>query len=233
MIHFFKSYLSNRRQSVLYKEYKTNCFYVGSGVPQGSNLGPLLFLLFINDLPHYIQNSRKLLFADDLKIFVNVKSLDDCLLLQQDLTSILKWCSRNRLEINIGKCKAMTYSRREKTYDFTYSINGISLKKLDTIKDLGVTFDSKLTFSPHVVNITNDAYRNLGFLVRTTKEFANDSTLKTLYYSYVRSKLEYASLIWNTSMKASCQKIEHVQSKFFSFLTYKLVSTRNTNLTTI
>ena len=95
------------------------------------------------------------------------------------------------------------------------------LPTLETIKDLGVLYDSKLTFDSHIDTIVNDACRNLGFIIRIGREFKQIKTLQTLFYSYVRSKLEYANLVWNPHNKIDLFKIERVQTKFLRYLTYK------------
>ena len=218
---FLASYLENRKQSVLYKEYISRQFEVRSGVPQGSNLGPLLFLIFINDLPNCIVNSNKLLFADDLKLYMEISSLEDCTKLQCDLNNVTKWCKENSLVLNINKCKTVSFTKRKNKYNYKYTIQGIQLNSSDSVKDLGVTFDPNLTFNTHIVAMKNEAYRNLGLIMRLGKDFNNLHVLKLLYFCYVRSKLEYASVIWNPQCNKYSRTIEVIQSKFLRFLVFK------------
>lgn len=221
VIRLLYSYLTNRKQSVVYKEYKSYEYSALSGVPQGSNLGPLLFLLFVNDLPDCVSDNEKLLFADDFKIYTKVNSIGDCIRLQQSLDNIANWCAINQLGVNISKCKVLSFNRNKTTHQFDYSINKIVLNRPTVVKDLGVSFDSKLTFNIHVTNITNEALKLLGFVIRTGREFNNISTLEKIYYAYVRSKVEYASSIWNPYQLKHCQQLEKIQSKFLKFLTFK------------
>ena len=99
------SYLTNRKQTVLFKNYCSRSIDVLSGVPQGSHLGPLLFSLFINDLPDMIQYSNILMYADDVKIFQCYSQISDQKLLQNDLNSFHVWCNLNLMQLNLKKCK--------------------------------------------------------------------------------------------------------------------------------
>ena len=117
-----------------------------SGVPQGSVLGPLLFIFFINDICQDLQ-SNVLLYADDLKLFASINSEEDCHRLQHNLTKINSWCEINRLPLNISKCNAMTFTRRSNSINFSYKIGNDMVTRCKQFKDLGVIFDSKLAFT--------------------------------------------------------------------------------------
>jgi hypothetical protein len=108
-----------------------------SGVPQGSTLGPLLFTVFINDLCAKI-NSKSLLFADDLKIYRDMKSAEDCKSLQADIDSVQLWCGDNHMELNIQKPKIISFTRKTNSICFNYYVSGVSILRTDCIKDLGV-----------------------------------------------------------------------------------------------
>ena len=196
LILFFKSYLFDREQYVSYNGYRSKVFLATSGVPQGSNLGPLLFLLFINDLCCQI-NCNKLLFADDLKIFNSINSEDDYDSLQADINKLQDWCVLNKLHLNISKCKVLSFTNRRTSFVYDYSINGVILSRCTDTKDLGIIFDYQLSFKKHINSRTSEAMRMLGFIMRNCKNFNNLQALKILYYSFVRSKLEYGSIIWN------------------------------------
>ena len=110
LISFFRSYLNNRKQYVMYYGFESELFMATSGVPQGSNLGPLLFLLFINDLTNTVK-CDKLMFADDMKIFAEISSVGDCEEVLAQLEIVENWCNRNNLHLNTAKCKVVTYTR--------------------------------------------------------------------------------------------------------------------------
>ena len=122
-------------------------FIAPLGVPQGSHLGPLLFSIFINDLPFIIEFSKILLFADDIKLFLEISCERDCLRVQSDLNNIMEWCKANLLFLNFEKCLTISFSKHSNNIVFNYSFNSNSIcKRVNTIKDLGIIFDSKVTF---------------------------------------------------------------------------------------
>lgn len=219
LIAFFKSYLSNRKQFVSYNGYDSTIINATSGVPQGSNLGPLLFILFINDLAGIIK-SENLLFADDLKIYLNISSLQDCVKLQNDVNTIQNWCTSNKLNLNISKCKVVTFTKKHSGIQFLYDIDGNILERTNSIKDLGIKFNSKLNFSEHMNDISVKAMRMLGFIVRNCRTFTNIQAFKILYFSYIRSKLEYGSLIWYPFYLYQKSALENIQRKFLKLLVF-------------
>lgn len=221
LVSVFSSYLINRSQFVFYNGFGSQFFVPTSGVPQGSNLGPLLFLIFINDLPECIK-SKNLLFADDLKIFGKINSTKDCYDLQNDLESISRWCTKNCLHLNTDKCKTMTFSKKKNIITFEYGIDNCKLVRVSAFKDLGVEFDPGLSFTAHIEKTINSSFRSLGFLIRNTRTFKNERTFKTLYFAFVRSKLEYASLIWSPIYEAHKMGLETVQRKFLKLLHFKI-----------
>jgi ribonuclease P/MRP protein subunit RPP40 len=120
-----------------------------SGVPQGSVLGPLLFNIYINDIVADLE-CRALLFADDLKIYSQISSMEDCVKLQDDLIKVNEWCTRNHFSLNIDKCTVVSYSRSAGTIIYEYTCGKTILPRSSFQKDLGVTFDVKLSFENHV-----------------------------------------------------------------------------------
>ena len=220
-LDLMKSYLINRKQYVTYHGYTSDSFNVMSGVPQGSNLGPLLFLIHINDLPETLSNSNKLLFADDLKIYKSIRSINDCRDLQEEINNLVSWCVTNDLSLNIRKCSVVTYTKRKTPYDYQYKIVNETINRVNVVKDLGVMYDSQLTFTKHLDYTINQAHRNLGYMLRITREFRNPNPLISLYNLYVRSKLEYASSIWAPNLETHKRKLEAIQSKFLKVLAYR------------
>lgn len=216
------SYLIERVQIVCVNGAKSNSIRPTSSVPQGSILAPLLFSLFINDLVKDL-HCNVLLFADDCKIYNPIKSINDCLALQKDLTTLSNWCTINRLHLNVNKCSVISFTRRtDKTFQhFQYRISDSILPRSKVIKDLGVLFDDKLSFNIHVRSIITRASKLLGFICRSLKPFDKLNTHITLYNTYVRSILEYGSSIWNPYYHVYTNIIENVQRKFTRILCYK------------
>lgn len=223
LLRWFGSYVEQRSQTVVLNGFSSHPRFsaVPSGVPQGSILGPLLFVLFVNDINQCFHHSKFLLFADDMKIYKKVQAPNDCLLLQQDLDRLQHYCHINKLDLNVSKCNCISFSRSKNIICFDYRLNQQSLIRTDSIRDLGVILDSKLLYDKHVDAITSKAIKMLGFIIRSTKHFKMIKSLKILYCSLVRSHLEYASQVWNPQYQLYISKIEGVQKKFLRFLNYK------------
>lgn len=220
LVQFFSSYLTNRLNYVTYNGFTSNPYTVTSGVPQGSNLGPLFFALFVNDLNDTL-SCKKLFFADDLKIFASINSIDDCHMLQRELNKVAQWCHLNSLVLNITKCKVVTYSRKDELIDYDYHIDTQSLSRTDSTRDLGVFFDSKLSFAKHIELTVSSSMKTLGFILRLSQVFHDNGVLIKLFYCYIRSKLEYCSLIWSPIYEYQVKSIESVLRKFLKFLCFR------------
>ena len=215
------SYLDQRSFYVLYNGFSSISLPCPSGVPQGSILGPLLFIIFINDLLSSTA-CPILAYADDFKIYSIVKSIQDCFRLQQCLNAINSWCNSNNLTLNTSKCKVVRYNRRLTEIHHTYTIDTTPLEIVPVLKDLGVTFDTALTFKQHITSITTSSLKLWGFIMRTCKDFRNTDSSRALYYSLVRSKLEYASIVWNPYYKVDILCIEKVQRRYLKFMYFKM-----------
>ena len=221
ILHLLSSYLFDRVLYVEYMGHQSHPFIATSGVPQGSNLGPLLFLIFINDLPEIIR-CNKLMFADDLKIFNSVASISDCHQLQQDLDNLYLWCVNNKLHLNVAKCYVMTFTKKKiHILQYDYYINNYTLNRLKESRDLGVIFDCELNFTTHINEMVKSANKTLGFIYRNCKDFKSLHVLKVLYYSLVRPKLEYGSLVWHPIYVVHKHHIESIQRRFLKYLMFK------------
>lgn len=132
------------------------------------------------------------------------------------------WSKANRLDFNVAKCYVVHFSRRKDSRLHDYVLGGTSLSAVDLIRDLGVIFCSNLSFDSHITNITNSAYKKLGFINRTCKLFNNVNTLKLLYCSLVRTQLEYASTVWAPYQANLNALIERSQHRFLRRISFKL-----------
>ena len=220
LIRLMKSYLLGREQRVRYRNFISPPFCPTSGVPQGSNLGPLLFLIFIDDVLECVE-CEGLLFADDLKVFSIVNSPDDCSRLQLSLDRIEDWCRRYRLSLNSEKSFCVTYSRRANALDGQYAIGGVRLRSVDTCVDLGVRFDSRLTFRQHIIELVSKCYKTYGFVYRNARDLSTECMV-TLFFALVRSRLEYAAVIWSPTYRVHINSIESVQKLFLKYLCFRL-----------
>ncbi|CAK1581112.1 unnamed protein product [Parnassius mnemosyne] len=123
LLRWFHSYITKRTQRVVVNGHSSNLVTVISGVPQGSILGPLLFILFINDINNCFHHSHFLLYADDLKVYLPILSADDNFKLQSDLYRLSLYCTKNKLQLNVDKCKSITFTKKRNLINNTYTIN--------------------------------------------------------------------------------------------------------------
>ena len=197
--------------------YTSDMINVTSSVPQGSYLGPLLFLLFINDLFICLDGASFLFYADDLKIYEKVNNESDAVKMQRIIDKMSSWCSKNGMFLNVDKCSVISFSRRRTIYYHDYSINEIQINRTSVIRDLGVFLDSKMSFKFHVNIIISKANSRLGLIKRFGKEFKDPYVTKALYCSLVRSILEYGTVVWMPFYDIDVKRIESVQKQFLLF----------------
>ena len=216
-LNWIKSYLIGRNYNVTFRGITSSPILSNSGVPQGSHLGPLLFILSVNDVISILNHSEVQIYADDMKFFKKIVTESDSTLLQHDLDNFYNWCTVNNLKLNIGKCQFVTYSRRVNRIETSYSLNGEPLQRVELIKDLGIYFDEKLSFKNHYSYIINKANSMLGFVKRWSKDFPDPYTLKTLFTALVRPNLEYASQVWSPFYRVHINRIESIQRNFLRY----------------
>ena len=209
LLKWISNFLSDRKQRVVLGSQKSSWKQVTSGIPQGSVLGPILFTIFINDMPDIVESMMKL-FADDAKIYKAIESVNDLTLIQDDINKLFEWSLKWQLPLNLQKCKCIHYGKRNPEH--TYTIGNINLMKDDQEKDVGVTFDSSLNFRLHIKNMISKANSRVGLIKRTFSKL-NITSFKILYKSIVRPILEYCSVIWNPIYKSDAQEIEKVQRR--------------------
>ncbi|CAD0206703.1 unnamed protein product [Chrysodeixis includens] len=177
LLHFFVSYMRDRQQYVDYNGYESKPYFTRSGVSQGSNLGPLQFIIMINTLPEVVRHSSCLLFADDLKLLLEVKDETDCERLQGDIDRVVKWSHDNKLYFNVSKCSVISYGRARTPIRYEYKAEAIPMQRVTEVRDLGVHLTPDLTFREHITKICKKAYRNLGFVLRQAQGFTNITTI--------------------------------------------------------
>ncbi|CAG9136232.1 unnamed protein product [Plutella xylostella] len=222
LFRWFSSYVSNRTQAVVASNFQSDWVNIPSGVPQGSILGPLLFLLLISDIDSCFSNSSIYIFADDMKIVKPIINENDIILLQNDLNNLDKYCNDNKLDLNPSKCSTITFTRKRQPTLTTYFLKGHAIGRDSKIKDLGVIHDSKLLFDAHIDAITAKTSKALGFIMRLSTNFKQAKTFKILYCTYVRSNLEYASQVWNPRYTVYIDRIERIQKRFMRYLSYRV-----------
>ena len=201
---WIKSSLQGRRQRVRVGEAVSGWKKVTSGIPQGSVLGPTLFVLFINNLPQVVESPVDL-FADDTKVFREIQSDEDRQKLQQDIVELLIW-SKWQLPFNESKCKVMHYGKTNRKAD--YNLGGVNIKEVSEEKDLGVTFDQQLSFGTNASKVVAAANSRLGLINRHFKHLATKPFMN-LYKTLVRPKVEltYCMTVAQPVFKKDKEKI--------------------------
>ena len=177
-----------------------------SGVPQGSILGPILFLLYVNDIPSIVSSTAKM-FADDTKLYCPVKTIDDCQQLQSDLNSLSNWSSKWLLKFNENKCVVL---RIKYSLDYIYSLNGFPVQKVLHQKDIGVIVSNTLLPHDHIQSITKKSNQRIGLIRRCFTDITLNK-VEILFNSLIRPLLEYGSPAWNPWYSNDITNIEKVQ----------------------
>ena len=227
LLTWLKSYLDNRVQFVKHGASESNDFTASSGVPQGSHLGPTLFLLFINDIVDQMPpDVLILLFADDIKIAKIIKTQQDAVVLQRAINKLKLWCDKNKLHLNLDKCAVLSIYKQQRLM-FNYNYGEYTFKAVTEHKDLGVLIDSKLAFAKHIDMVTSKAMAALGFVKRFCHDIQDVTTLKSLYYALVQSHLDYCSTIWLPFDMIHKNKIESVLKQFTMYARREYPTARN------
>jgi hypothetical protein len=221
LLDWFSSYLSQRKLKVVINGFSSEPFESTSGVPQGSHLGPIIFNIFISDISSIFKSASCFLYADDMKLTMQIRDVSDISLLQDDLDRLSEWCNANKLYLNVEKCKYMQFLRGKSSCSANYTINDQILQEVTTIRDLGVILDKKLRFHKHIDNVATKGFQMLGFVLRNAKQFKRTSTKILLYKLLVRSGLEYCSQVWSPQYDVYIQRIERIQKRFLWHLSYQ------------
>ena len=208
---WINSWLSGRTQQVVLNCQASDPIPVLSGVPQKSVLGLILFLIFINGLPNNIRSFVRL-FADDCVLYRNIHSIQDCFILQEDLTSLGQSEADWQMKFNVAKCHSMRVTRHQhhKQILFDYSFHNQTLENVQSAKYLGITISDNTDWGQHISEITSKATKTLGFLSRNMA-FAPRSTKEVVYKTFVQPKLEYAAPIWSPYSNLQINQVEKVE----------------------
>ena len=218
-LSWFKSYLNNREQFVNLNGQRSSFSKVECGVPQGSILGPLLFLIYINDLSNISKVLDFILFADDTNIFFSHKDNILSETLNSELSTLTQWCNASKLSINFKKSNYMIFLPRQKRQRLDMLIN-INTNKIERVKEtvfLGVILDENLSWIPHISNVTRKIAKSIRIIYKSSF-CLQPSFLRTLYYSLVYPYLMYCVTVWGSTYKSNLLRIVLVQKKAIRIL---------------
>ena len=235
-LEFFNSYLKNRVQYCSINGSTSGFKSISCGVPQGSILGPLLFLIYMNDLPDAVKNVEITMFADDTSLSKTFQNTDElCMELIPAFANICKWRMANKLSLNTVKTEFMVISTSQRvgqldiapeTTPYALFVKGASIRRVKQVKNLGLIIDENLTWDHHVNYISQKMKRNLGILKRMRKTLPTES-LCMLYKTLIEPHIRYCSIVWGNCGEALKDKLQILQNRAARIITRTTYDTAN------
>ena len=218
-----RSFLSNRKQYVSINGYNSSESNIKCGVPQGSTLGPLLFLLYINDLHFSLKKSVASHFADDTCITYSAKKIKSLeTVLNYELKIISDWLNANRLSLNVNKSKLIIFKTKRKIIDInnlSIKLNGFKLVPTDNVKYLGLYLDKNLSFDYHINQLSKKLSKSNGILAKL-RHYTSRPTLISVYYSIFYSHIIYGCPVWSLSTSNNLNLISTIQKKCLRIINF-------------
>ena len=213
MIAWIREFLFSREQAVVVEGVKSPYLKAKSGVPQGTVLGPVLFLIYVSDIDSELEHARASSFADDTRLIMEVKVLEDVQKLQDDLYRVYNWTRKNNMDF-ADKFVHMRYGWLDQTSEYILP-SGELIDPSDQTRDLGVIMSSDAKFNKHINEITKKARRRAGWILRVFST-RNAEPMLLLFKTLVRPILEYCSQLWAPTTIGQIRKVENVQRNFTS-----------------
>ena len=214
-LEWFRSYLDSREQYVEYNGTKSDKNIISCGVPQGSILGPLLFLLYINDLAFVSDKLFALLFADDSNMFISGKNINDLIdTMNIEMVRMIEWLQVNKLSLNLKKTHFIVFHRKKgkMILEKDLIVDKVKISMTDKTKFLGVIIDEYLSFEHHVKHVKSKVARGLGILYKS-KRLLNSKSLLQLYNSFIYPYINYCICVWGNTYMSYLSPLVKLQKK--------------------
>jgi len=220
-LQWIKSYFFERKQFVQYQSTLSSYQTIKCGVPQGSILGPLLFLLYINDLPNASHIAETLLFADDTSIFLSHSNAEHLShVMNHELVKIDTWMKSNKLSVNLKKSNFVIFKSKQKMVktDISISLDGNPLQQVQAVKFLGILLDENLSWKPHIDHVCKKISKSAGIIFRA-RLYLSTKTKLLLYYSLIYPYLTYCNLTWSSTYVTNLNRIFTIQKRIVRAIT--------------
>ena len=220
-LDWFRSYFQDRKLFVHYKGVSSDKLNLSCGVPQGSVLGPLLFIVYTNDLPNSILTAKSILFADDTTLYTSSNNMTELFnSVQRDLDSLSDWFKANKLSLNATKTNYVLFNKNNiGTVNYDLRINNVSIKRINVVKFLGILIDDKLEWKDQTQACKNKITSAI-YAIKKTKHILSQHLLRTIYYSLVYPHLTYGVSLWGSAQISYIQPIEIQQKKTIRAITH-------------
>ena len=218
--------MSDRNQFTKFNNESTNLEIIRCGIPQGSILGPLLFLIFVNDLQKSTKFLDPIMFADDTNLFYSNKDINTLFkIANEELNEINEWFRANKLSLNAGKTKYIYFYKQQDSKTITQKLtmlilNNTTLQRVNSITFLGVVLNENINWNRHVELIENKISKNIGILYRASL-YLDKESLKSIYFSFINSYISYCNIAWASTSKTKLTRIFTKQKHAFRIIYYE------------
>ena len=230
-LNLFKSYLTDRKQFTVIEKNRSKAGIIDCGVPQGSVLGPLFFLLFINDLPNCCPSGKIRIFADDTNVFFHSENIADLISTAKSIMLQLNsWFNSNKLTLNTNKSSFTIFKSSRKRINLPKSIEFLNFKieRTSSIKFLGIILDEHLTWDQHINSVCNKL-RSLFHVFFNIRRYLSKENIRTLYYTLIYSRIKYGLTVYGQAGITKLNKIQFLQNQLLKVLSNKKIDIPLTN----
>jgi len=216
-LDWFRNYLCNRSQFVSYRGAQSRCHDVTCGVPQGSVLGPLLFIIYANDLPNSLSHSQCILFADDTTIYhSNQNDNNLCTDIENDLNILAQWFYANKLSLNVQKTNLIVFRPKHSAINgdarISMKLGAHHITSVSSVKFLGVYIDDGLEWTEHINHVVKRISSG-SYAINSAKRFLSTDNLRLLYHSLVHSHLSYGTILWGAAYQYKLHRLDIIKKR--------------------